>query len=462
MSQRYMIPRFLVPTDVRPVDKAAADAAPPRRLSTSLDDRTIVPANLPHLELDTRTTIPAYMPLDVLAARTVIPRDAGDAPLDTQHTIPDYVPITITESRVVVPEKMAPVELQSKPRMSAAELPDLVEPDVMTTGEVNLMDTPVEERVSAWKRLSRFVSIAAHAALILFIFVEPKIFPYRPPSTDQLNLAQNELTWTNLPKSDTPAGAPRSEPQSPQMRVDPHALQQAAPPEPQAPPQPERTAPSEQDSSLPAAPTPQPQQQQVAPAPQPQEMPSAPLAAAPQPNNNSGLVLPKVSSGTSVDELREHGDGGDAGEVFARPSPLPGSRRGSGGEYSGGGGGPSAIPGAQILTDTQGVDFQAYLDRVVESVKRNWYSIMPESVYMGERGVVVLEFKIMRDGSVPGEDPEMRSSSQKEPLDRAASSAIRASSPFEPLPPAFSGPYILLRFGFFYNISPNQAQSPSQ
>jgi TonB family protein len=460
MSQRYMIPRFLVPTDVRPVRKADADAPPPRRLSTSLDDRTIVPANLPHLELDTRSTIPAYMPLDVLAARTVIPRDAGDAPLDTQHTIPDYVPITITESRVVVPEKMAPVELQSKPRMSASELPDLVEPDVMTTGEVNLMDTPVEDRDSAWKRISRFVSLAAHAALILFIFVEPKIFPYRPPSTDQLNLAQNELTWTNLPKSDAPRSSPRPESAPPQMRVDPRALQQAAPPEPQAPPQPQRAAPSEPESSLPAAPTPQPQpQQQIAPTPQPQEIPSAPLAAAPQPNSNSSLVLPKITPGTSVDELREHGDGGGTSQGFE--APLPGARRPGGGGYSRGGGNGSGVAGGlQMLTPTEGVDFSSYLARVLDSVRRNWYAIMPESVYMGERGIVVLDFKIQRDGSVPGEDPVMMSSSQKEPLDRAASSAIRASNPFEPLPSAFSGPYIELRFTFLYNIPESEYRQP--
>jgi len=109
-----------------------------------------------------------------------------------------------------------------------------------------------------------------------------------------------------------------------------------------------------------------------------------------------------------------------------------------------------------MLTPTEGVDFNGYLNRVVDSVRRNWYAIMPESVYMGEKGIVFLDFKIMRDGSVPDSDPEMRASSQKEALDRAASSAIRASSPFEPLPSAFSGPYIELRFGFYYNIPPDQ------
>jgi hypothetical protein len=31
-------------------------------------------------------------------------------------------------------------------------------------------------------------------------------------------------------------------------------------------------------------------------------------------------------------------------------------------------------------------------------------------------------------------------------------SAVRSSNPFEPLPPAFSGPYIELRFYFLYNL----------
>jgi TonB family protein len=460
MTQRYMTPRFLVPTDVRPVDPNAAPATPPRRLSTDLDNRTIVPANLPHIELDTRTTIPAYMPLDVLAARTVIPRDGGDATLDTAHTIPDYVPITITESRVVVPEKMAPVELQSKPRMSPSELPDLVEPDVMTTGVVNLMDTPVEERVSAWKRISRFASIAAHALLIIFIFVEPKIFPYRAPSADQLNLAQNELTWANLPalSNSSPRTSPRPS-ASPQIHVSPRALQQAAPPEPEAAPQPERTQPSEQNQSLPSEPTPQPQQQ-LAPAPQPQQqMPEAPAEPAPR-QSNSGLILPKIPSGAAVEDV-PRGNGGGTSQGFEGPMPGVRSQRG-GGYPGGGGGGPSLGGGLTMLTPTEGVDFSSYLARVLASVKQNWYAIMPESAEMGDRGRVVLDFKILRDGNVPSPDPEMMSSSQKEPLDRAASSAIRASSPFEPLPSAFSGPYIELRFIFLYNIPLSEAEQPQQ
>jgi TonB family protein len=107
-----------------------------------------------------------------------------------------------------------------------------------------------------------------------------------------------------------------------------------------------------------------------------------------------------------------------------------------------------------MLTPTEGVDFTNYLARIVASVKRNWEAVMPESARMGERGRVVLQFRILRDGLVPDAEPGLMGTSGKEPLDRAAISSIRASSPFPPLPPAFSGPYIELRFMFLYNLRP--------
>lgn len=90
--------------------------------------------------------------------------------------------------------------------------------------------------------------------------------------------------------------------------------------------------------------------------------------------------------------------------------------------------------------------------RVLASVRRNWYAVMPESARLGDRGIVVLQFKIMRDGVVPSDEPDLMRTSGKEPLDRAAVSAIRASTPFDQLPSAFSGPYIELRFIFLYNL----------
>ena len=51
----------------------------------------------------------------------------------------------------------------------------------------------------------------------------------------------------------------------------------------------------------------------------------------------------------------------------------------------------------EMLTPTEGVDFNEYLQRVYIIVKRNWFSVMPESVRLGDKGVVSLQFRIMRE-----------------------------------------------------------------
>lgn len=150
------------------------------------------------------------------------------------------------------------------------------------------------------------------------------------------------------------------------------------------------------------------------------------------------------------DALR-HGGGG---VTYGSPD---GVGRGSGG--GGGGHGMQGMtPGVSILTPTEGVDFDSYIRRLLATVKRNWYAVMPESAQMGDRGVVVITFRIKRDGVVPIPDPNLERTSGKEPLDVAAMSSIRTSSPFEPLPPRFKGPEIQLRFIFFYNIPPDMTQ----
>ena len=105
-----------------------------------------------------------------------------------------------------------------------------------------------------------------------------------------------------------------------------------------------------------------------------------------------------------------------------------------------------------MLTPDQGVDFSSYLQRVHDVIERNWFAVMPPSVELGDRGIVVLTFKINRDGSVSAEDPDIEQHSGKEPLDRAAFSSIRASNPFDRLPSQFSGPFIELRCTYLYNI----------
>ena len=66
-----------------------------------------------------------------------------------------------------------------------------------------------------------------------------------------------------------------------------------------------------------------------------------------------------------------------------------------------------------------------------------------------KKGKLAIEFAITKDGKVP--DMRLTSSSGDVALDRAAWAAIVASSPFPPLPSDFTGPYLALRFRFYYN-----------
>ncbi len=443
-----MIQRILVPKDARPL--AAPSGNPPGRTTSDLDTRTLVPSDLPHFELDGHSSIPSYLPLGVLGERTVVPRDMPFTPLDGISKMPDYVPLTILDSRVAVPKDAHATKIEPKMPVAIQDLPDVLDPDVLTTGEVNLMAEHVEEQTSAWNTVARFASIAFHFAVILLILFGPRF----APRATQTEIARDNVTDLYLPNDikNVPRIPAAPQPKSPVMRVDPRLLRQLAPPrelQPNPnPPEPDRVV---RDNSA-------PEKQPMAPPVQaPRPLTESPIKPPPVPTDTTNsLVLPHFSPGKALQESLHEAlkDGGTASAQFGGPTGRPGG----GGIGGGGGSGGQGYLGGnlEMLTPTEGVDFTNYLARVLASVKQNWYAIMPESAQLGERGKVVLQFRILRNGGVPEPEPAMVGSSGKDPLDRAAISSIRTSSPFEPLPLAFSGPYIELRFTFLYNIPLNQ------
>ena len=443
-----MIPRFLVPTNAKPL--VSSDDAPPRRTSSDLDARTLVPADLPQVELDAESKIPSYIKLEVLGAAQVVPRDMPHTPLDTSNKTPDYVPLTILDSRVAIPKDAHALELEAKRPVAIQDLPDVLEPDVLTTGEVNLMAQPVEEKNEAiWNAAARIASIVFHVAVVTFVLLLPKIFPYHPPSDAEIQRTITDLYIpSDLNRFERTPSAPR--PRPPAVKIDPRLLRQLAPPRPAspvpAPEAPKEIAPQPMPKPLPAAPSP------IAPIPQPRPAES-PIRPVTPPDPNPSLTLPRFSPGKALQESMQEALKGGGTQTATSGGPIG---RGSGiGGYGGGGGRGFAGNAVEILTPTEGVDFSTYINRVLAIVKQNWYAVMPESAQLGDRGKVVLQFRIMRNGVVPEQEPVLMGSSGKEPLDRAAMSSIRASTPFEPLPSAFSGPYIELRFIFLYNIPLN-------
>ncbi len=440
-----MIPRILVPKDVRPLKDDEAKR-PPRRFSTYMDDRTVVPSELSEAPpLDGKTSIPSHLPLDVLVNRTLVPRGMAAKPFERLSPISDTLPLEVLGSRTVVPahvEPPAPQEIKEfeRPPEMTRELREIVEPDIFNTGDANLLMEPEDKRDPRSDLVTRILSIAVHVGLILFLISIPKLFPPHTPTQQEIDLAKRELTYLLPPE---PKGPPV--PPAPKVRISPNTLNKVAPPieQPVLPPENPMKAPS----NLPEAPRPQ---NPTIPAPaQPAPSQLEPIRPAQQ-NPKLNLDLPQSSPGKmlqdQLDNAVRHGSGNSG--IFRGSPPLPGT--------GGSRGGPGMGNGAQILSDTQGVDFNPYIRRLLATLKRNWDNVMPVSAQMGDRGVVYTTFQINPDGSIAPPDPIMERTSGKDALDNAAMAAIRASNPFEPLPSQFHGPYLRLRIVFLYNIPPDQ------
>ena len=145
-------------------------------------------------------------------------------------------------------------------------------------------------------------------------------------------------------------------------------------------------------------------------------------------------------------------------EQAARASAT--NRSGGAGGDSGGGPGTRAphVGNLDILSDTMGVDFGPYLQRVLQAVRTNWYAIIPEVAQspLRKKGNVAIEFVITKSGAVAG--MRLVGPSGDVALDRAAWGGITGSNPFPPLPTEFRGENLALRFRFYYNPSKNELQ----
>ena len=435
-----MISRTLVPKDVRPAKDGEAQK-PPRRLSTYMDDRTVVPTELSDAApLDGKTSIPAHMPLDVLVNRTLVPRGLPAKRIERAESVSDTLPLEVLGSRTVVPahvEPLAPEEIEEferAPEMTP-ELREIVEPDIFNTGDANLLMEPEDKRDPRADLVTRIASIAVHIAVIVFLISIPKLFPPHAPTDEEIKIAQRELTYLLPSEPKLPPAPPE-----PAVRINPKTLNNIVPPIAPPPPAPARNAPTP-PSSLPEAPRPQAAPNQAEPPPSELE----PIRPAQQ-NPKLNLQLPQSSPGTMLkDQMNEaiQHRGGDGS--YMPPGGMP-----EGDELK------KLAAGATILTPTEGVDFDAWLRRMTVTANRNLGYEMPDSVLLGQRGVTVVRFRVNRDGTMPPPYPILERTSGTESLDRACMACLTASNPFDPLPSAFKGPYIEIQGVCFFNIRPDQ------
>src|SRR5260370_975555 len=70
---------------------------------------------------------------------------------------------------------------------------DLVDPDIFSTGEVQLIVPEQGAKQTKWKLVTRLSSIAFHALFFVFLLFQSKLFPPHAPTQAQIELAPTEL-----------------------------------------------------------------------------------------------------------------------------------------------------------------------------------------------------------------------------------------------------------------------------
>lgn len=324
-------------------------------------------------------------------------------------------------------------------------------------------------------RQAAVATIFLHAALITILITlpegtyqrpEPEPPPHRvtplvlPPPTELTQRAPNKGKVTkefdaraeapqravNTPPA-RPPSAPR--PQAQRPAVIPAPAPKATVPGPPMPEPPKLETPKEQPrAEMPAVAQPVPQQ----PPPQIQtsEVPKLPLENVPPPHapvapGRGRIPIPSTSMNDVMHDVIR-GSSNSGGLTIGDQGAL-GSGYGSINQSPGNG-----TPGAalQLLSDPSGADFLPYIRQILQAIKRNWLAVQPESVRMGRRGKVIVQFQVRKDGVVDKVVFEQQSGADA--LDRAAVAGISASNPLPALPPEFKGDRIVLRLNFMYNM----------
>jgi hypothetical protein len=293
-----------------------------------------------------------------------------------------------------------------------------------------------------WARLREgiWIAILIHFLVISGITWIPKYVFRVPPVIDPFDAIKQrkDLSYLDLPPDLLKKYQPKVKitpvPEK-QPRIDRKTLEAMNKPTP--PPIPEPATPPKLENPVqPAAPTPPtPKTETPEEAPRPQAVPARPNFA--------------MGSQNPADQLRDAMRGASRSPGYSPDS-------------SAGGAGLSRHPGAgsggvEVLSDTQGVDFNSWLTRWHRETERTWDPLIPDEVNppILKSGAVVIRFKVLPNGRIMDGSMILEGRSGDTGLDRAAWGALTGSN-YPPLPREFHGPYLELRAMFLYNMKPPQ------
>jgi len=340
------------------------------------------------------------------------------------------------------PSTEAPVRARRGRSVRTGDYSGLGEYDLL-----HVIDELEDERSRVMLREKIWIALILHLLLFLYLIFAPKYIWHVKVREAALHDKDKPPVFMELPpdalkqlapKKPAPVSDKNRQQQAPKPTTDPKTLQELEAMRRAGPPTP-----------LPQAPKPQPpqvaQQQPAPPLPKPQ-----PAAPPPVPTGqNAQLDAPKPQpTKPNFSSTQTPGEAVQQAAKQARTGTTTYGGDGGANAPSQHGGDKGAV---DVLSDTLGVDFGPYIQRVIYDTKRAWYPIIPEVAQppLNKQGKVLIRFKITPDGSV--HDMHLEGPSGDVSLDRAAWGGIVGAAPFPQLPKNFKGPFLELRFYFLYN-----------
>ena len=306
---------------------------------------------------------------------------------------------------------------------------------------IHLLDSIEDERARSRFRESIYISLFIWIAIAWVVLYGPKYLWHAPKLVTPFEvLKERELTQLNMPQLHAP---PPSVPR-PQPKLDNRTLEHLRSMEP--PPRP--SAPAETPK---IAPTPAPAITNAAP---PVPAPALPLPNAPQPTPRT--TPPVVAEAPTPQPSTKPNFNTNSSAEGSINDAIRNAARNPGGGYGarGSGSSPLNMGGAEILSDTQGVDFQPYLRRILADIYRNWLPLIPEEAKppLSKQGETLVRFMILPDGRIGG--MWLDGSTHDDAINRSAWGSITSEGQFPPLPSQFHGPNLELRIHYYVNKEP--------
>lgn len=300
-----------------------------------------------------------------------------------------------------------------------------------------------DERRWARLREGALWAFLVHVLLLFAIFLIPKYLLKMAPAIETSSIKDHkDFTYLDTPTLPRPkAVKPLVHPPTIDRKTL-EDMQRENPPAP-APKPPPSSAPTEQQQAV-EQPKPKPTQP-IPPSPQSQSQVEAPRPTpVPARPNFAGMM-----GQNPVDQLQRdmHNAAHSHGSQSTGVPAIGGLPMHPGAGVPG--------QGVQILSNTQGVDFSAWLRAWYYDTERTWDPLIPDEVNppISKQGQVMIRFKVLPNGRLMDNTVVLEGRSGDVALDRAAWGALTGSS-YPPLPKDFHGPYLELRALFLYNMQP--------